>query len=210
MNMLFKSREHAAHLLAARLTAWRGQHPLILAIPRGGVPMGRIVAEALAGELDVVLVRKLGAPFDPEFAIGAVAESGWSFIDPDASGAGVSQAYIQSETLAQMAVMRARREQYTPVRPPIPRQGRIVIVLDDGLATGATMLAALHATRAEAPARLICAAPVASHEALARVKGQCDEVVCLSAPFDFQAVGQFYRSFPQVEDSEAIAALKCC
>ncbi|HJV06219.1 MAG TPA: phosphoribosyltransferase family protein [Chromobacteriaceae bacterium] len=205
--MRFQNREQAAQLLAAELAAWRGKHALVLAIPRGGVPMGRIVADALEGELDVVLVRKIGAPHNPEFAIGAVSESGWSQLSDDAVLAGASERYVQQERELQLEVIRQRRAQYRLVQAPISPTGRNVIVLDDGLATGATMLAALHAVRASRPQWLICAVPVASLEALAQVRRQCDEVVCLHATADFHAVGQFYLDFPQVEDSAAVAAL---
>ncbi len=205
--MMFNDRAHAAGLLAAALQPWQGHHPLVLAIPRGGVPMGEVVADALGGELDVVLVRKLGAPYNPEFAIGAVSESGWSWLADHAGSAGADQAYIEAEIQAQIELMRRRRAQYTPVRPPIDPAGRIVIVVDDGLATGATMIAALHAIRARHPARLICAIPVASIEAAARVQPYCDETVCLHASADFQAVGQFYRHFDQVKDDEVIEIL---
>ena len=206
--MLFHDRNDAADRLAVRLAGHKGQHPLILAIPRGAVPMARRIADALEGEVDVVLVRKLGAPSNPEFAIGAMDESGWTYIADYAASVGATPEYIEQEKARQMATMRKRRAQYTPIRPPIDPAGRTVIVVDDGLATGATMISALHALRAQKPARLICAVPVAPPDTLEKVRPYADEVVCLDAPLSFHAVGQFYADFPQVDDAEVEAILK--
>lgn len=204
---LFKDRADATLALARRLQAYRGLRPLILAIPRGAVPMGQGLAQALDGELDVVLVRKLGAPFSDEFAVGAVDESGQVYRSPHAARAGANDVYIEQEAARQLDILRRRRERYTPLRPPIDPAGRIAIVVDDGLATGATMIAALQAVRARQPARLICAVPVAAPDSLAKVAVLADEVVCLHAPPGFAAVGQFYERFDQVDDDEVAAIL---
>ncbi len=205
--MQFDSRINAARQLARALAHYRGLNPLILAIPRGAVGMGQVIAEELKGELDVVLVRKLRSPFNPEVAIGAVDESGWVYVADHAAHLGADPDYIEREKSVQLDTLRKRRAQYTPAQPPIEAQGRIVIVVDDGLATGASMIAALHAARARNPQRLVCAVPVAAADSLERVRALADEVVCLEVPEEFYAVGQFYRDFSQVEDSAVVAIL---
>ena len=205
---MFQDREHAARRLAKRLERYRGQHPLILAIPRGAVPMARLIASHLDGEMDVVLVRKLRAPLNEELAVGAIDENGGSYIADYAARMGANAEYLEREKLRQLETLKRRREAYTPLRPAINPAGRVVIVVDDGLATGFTMIAALHAVRARKPAKLVCAVPVASEQALRKVTELADEVICLHAPERFYAVGQFYEEFDQVSDDEVVALLK--
>jgi predicted phosphoribosyltransferase len=207
-SAMFRDRNDAASRLADKLKNYKGKNPLILAIPRGAVPMAKTIADKLGGDLDVVLVRKLRAPHQPELAIGAVNESGWTFIADYAELYGANADYIESEKRLQLRTIRQRRAQYTPIRPSIDPAGRIVIVIDDGLATGATMISALHGLRASKPAKLICAVPVAPPDTLLKVADLADEVVCLEAPAFFQAVGQFYQHFPQVDDDEVIEVLQ--
>lgn len=205
--MYFKDRIQAAQMLAQRLKDYAGRNPLVLAIPRGAVPMGKVIADALHGELDVVLVRKLGAPGNPEYAIGAVDETGWAYVTPYAAAAGAGPDYIERQKALELERIRARRAQYSPLRAARDPAGRIVIVVDDGLATGSTMIAALHALTSRRPARLVCAVPVAPPDTIETVAAYCDEIVCLSAPLDFGAVGQFYANFDQVGDDEVIRLL---
>ena len=164
--MIFRDRLDAGQQLAEALAAYRETHPLVLAIPRGGVPLGRVIADALNGDLDVVLVRKLGAPYNPEFAVGAIGESGKVFVADYAEHAGADSRYLAREADRQLATIRRRRAQYDQVHAPVSATGRTVIVVDDGLATGATMGSALQEVRSHQPAKLICAVPVASPEAM--------------------------------------------
>ncbi|OIR17574.1 putative phosphoribosyl transferasec [mine drainage metagenome] len=206
--MIFNNRAEAAYALADKLKEYKGKHPLILAIPRGAVPMAKIIADKLGGSFDVVLVRKLRAPDYQELAIGSVDESGWTYIADYAASVGADSAYIEAEKKIQLDIIKKRRAQYTPIRPHINPTGRIVIVIDDGLATGATMISALHGLHNQKVAKLICAVPVSPPATLKKVAELVDELVCLSAPNDFHAVGQFYLNFPQVEDEEVIEILQ--
>lgn len=207
MTRIFDSRLDAGRRLAKALAAYRGRNPLVLAIPRGAVEIGAMLARELEGELDVVLVKKLRAPVNPELAVGAVDETGWTYLAPHAAMAGADAAYLAKEKAVELEQLRKRRAQYTPTRAPADAAGRVAIVVDDGIATGASMIAALHSVRARNPERLVCAVPVAAPESLEQVHPYADEVVCLEAPESFYAVGQFYRDFPQVEDEDVVALL---
>ncbi len=205
--MPFQNRDEAARLLADRLQAYQGRSPLVLAIPRGAVPMARIIAERLNGDMDVVLVHKLGAPGNPEFAVGSIDERGHVYLSDYANMEGPNGEYLEQEKRAQLQTLAARRKRYTPVRPPLDPAGRVVIVVDDGIATGATMIAALRAVRDAHPARLIAATAVAPPETIKMIRNEADEVVCLETPEFFYAVGEFFSEFDQVSDEQVIAQL---
>lgn len=205
---LFLDREHAAGLLADELSSLRGRRPLVLGIPRGGVPMARLVADRLGGDLDVILVHKLRAPGYPECAIGAVNEAGEVLPGERSLWAMASEEYLAEEVRSQLSLLRRRRELYTPGRLPLDPAGRVVVVVDDGGATGSTMLAALQVVRPLGPQELIAALPVAAVETAQRLQQEADRVVVLATPRDFRAVGPHYGSFPQVSDEEVVGALQ--
>jgi len=205
---VFESRERAAELLALRLMAYRGRNPLVLGIPRGAVVMARVIARELGGQVDVALVHKLRAPRQPELAIGAVDEAGNVALEPFAAEAGATERYVQAERDVQLAGLRARRSAYTPARPALDPRGRVVIVVDDGVATGATMAAALHSLREKGPERLVAAAGVAAAEAVDRLSALADEVAVLEIPHELDAVSLWFQHFPQVEDAEVVALLR--
>ena len=204
--MLFENRAHAGRLLAQRLIDYKGRNPLVLGIPRGAVPMAKIIADFLGGELDVVLAHKLGAPAQPELAVGAIDETGNFFLS--GYGLDIDDGYLEVEKRAQFELLQKRRAHYTPLRQPIDPRDRIVIIVDDGIATGSTITAALRAVRARKPRRLLAAAAVASSEAMRAMSDEADAVVCLNVPADFVAVGQFFRDFSQVSDQEVINILR--
>ncbi|WP_309261148.1 phosphoribosyltransferase [Lysobacter arvi] len=204
----FRDREDAAKALGDALAKYRGHDPLVLAIPRGGVPIGRIVADALGGDLDVVLVRKLGAPGNPELAIGAVDDHGSVVLNENAERAGADRTYIEREAARQLAVIRERSRRFRTLKPAPTIAGRTVIVVDDGLATGATMQAALQTVRAEHPSRLVCAIPVAARDSLTEAAHYADEAVCLATPTPFRAVGVHYKNFGEVSDDQAAELLR--
>jgi predicted phosphoribosyltransferase len=207
MERPFADREEAARVLAEQLSAWRGHHALVLAVPRGGVPMARVIADALGGELDVVLVHKLGAPGNPEYAIGAVEESGHVTLNPDARGL-ANDAELRDEVRRQRGTLQAHRLRYSAGRAAPDPEDRIVIVVDDGVATGSTLLAALHAIRERRPRRLIAAAGVAPRRTAERLRQAADEVVCGREPADLFAVGAFFEEFSQVSDAQVEELLR--
>jgi putative phosphoribosyl transferase len=204
--MYFQNREEAAHLLAERLSVYRGHNPLVLGVPRGAVPMAAIIAEALDGELDVVLVRKLRAPGQAELAIGAIDEDGRVLKGTYFEVA--SDAYVREEIHIQQEILRMRRALYTHAMQAIGPAGRTVIIVDDGLATGSSMLAAIRSVKARGAKRIIVAVGVAPASSMARLAAAVDEVVCLYSTDDFDAVGQFFEDFSEVTDHEVVAALE--
>ena len=205
--MTFRNREEAAALLAERLNRYRGQRPLVLGIPRGGVPMARLVADRLEGDLDVMLVHKLRAPFQPELAIGSIDESGRVYLTAFAEELAIDARTMDVEKRAQLDTLRKRRERYTAVRPPLDPKGRTVILVDDGLATGSTAIAAVRAARAQGAARIVVAVGVAPPDTITRLRAEADEVVCLHAPAGFGAVGEFFIDFSEVTDDDVVRSL---
>jgi putative phosphoribosyl transferase len=210
-EVLFRDRSEAGQKLAGRLMHLAGARPLVLALPRGGVPVGFEIAEALDAPLDLVLVRKIGAPFQPELALGAVVDGGRAetVLNEDlVREFQISERYLADESARQLEEIERRRASYLAGRASVPVEGRTAIVVDDGIATGATMEAALRATRRAAPQRLVLAVPVAPPETLERLRPQVDEVVCLAMPRVFGAIGAFYDDFRQLSDEQVIDLLR--
>ena len=209
---LFRNREDAALALAGRLAAMKLAPPLVLlALPRGGVPMAALIATRLGAALDLLLVRKIGAPWQPELAVAAVVDCGQPEVVVDetlAAQTGADAAYIRQQTGTQWQEILRRRALYLGGRAPVPVQGATVILVDDGVATGTTVRAALKALRRCGAARLVLAVPVAPRETLAALRGEFDDVVCLAEPEPFLAVGAHYVEFAQVDDGEVLAALR--
>lgn len=208
--MIYSDRQEAGAALAQRVAAKHYHAPAVLALPRGGVPIGAAVARALGAPLGLVLVRKIGIPGDEEFALGAIAEGNPPELVLDKSVLAtlhVPQDYIDTAKAAALREIERRRRIYSGSHPPLLLAGRTAIVTDDGIATGSTMLAALQAVRRQRPARLVLAVPLASREALERLAHVADEVICLHTPEPFASVGQFYEYFPQLRDEEVVALL---
>lgn len=208
---IFADRDEAGRLLAEQLAQANLDAPLVLALPRGGVPVAAQIAMRVEAPLDVAFVRKLGAPGESELAIGAVSDGDPPEIVLNAQlveELGVSAEFISSAVARELAAIGQRRRDYADVRPEVEPSGRTVIVVDDGIATGMTMQAALRGLRRRNPARLIVAVPVASRDALAMLRQEADDVVYLSAPRRFGSVGSFYRVFEQVSDADVATLLK--
>lgn len=201
---MFLDRVDAGRQLAQRLMQYAGRDDVIvLGIPRGGVPVAFEVAQALHAPLDILLVRKLGTPGEKELAMGAIASGGVRILNESViRDLGISDAEVQAALAEQETELKRREELFRGVRPPVSVQGKIAIIVDDGIATGSSMLAAIEALRALHPKKIIVATPVAPPQAEARMKPAADEFVCASTPEWFFAIGEFYESFPQTEDDE--------
>lgn len=206
--MLFTDRDDAGRRLGTALQMYAADGPVVLGLPRGGVPVAFHVAHALGAPLDVIVVRKLGVPYQPELAFGAIGEGGVRVISDDIVRRGrLSPQDIASVEQAEQAELTRRAARYRAGRPQQDLHGRTVIVVDDGIATGATAAAACQVVRAQGATRVVMAAPVAPPDALARVAAVADEVVCLSTPPGFSSVGQWYRDFSQTPDEEVVSLL---
>lgn len=199
--MIFKNRIEAAHLLADKLQAYKHKNAIVLAIPRGGVPMGYVLAKQLHLPLDVVLSKKIGHPLHKEFAIGAVTLK--SLVLSDAANE-VSISYIEEETKKIRTLLSKRYQDYYGNKPPLELKDKILIIVDDGIATGNTIISTIEMLHKEEPKKIVVAIPVSSQSALQKLKKTpfIDEIICLSTPVNFRAVGQFYRHFDQVDDVE--------
>jgi putative phosphoribosyl transferase len=207
---MFRNRQHAGELLAVHLGCYRGQpQTVLLALPRGGVPVAAVIARELMLPLEVLPVQKLGAPRQPELAIGAVAADDLVVLDRSAiASMGISQAEIDSAIERERAELLRRRQAYQGERPSLGLKGQTVILVDDGLATGYTMLAAIRSVRRQEPARVVVAVPVAPRETLEMLRREVDELVCVHVPQRLIAVGQFYEDFSQVGDEQVLEALR--
>lgn len=211
--MRFRDRRQAGHELAERLRARRDEgalpDPVVLALPRGGVAVAQEVARVLDAPLDVLVVRKIGAPFHEEYGLGAMAGDEVPLFDPDALGRlGLSEEDLAPVVERERTELRRREALYRQGRPAPELEDRTVIVVDDGLATGSTARAALRSVRRQNPARLVFAAPVAAPEGAELMRREADEVVCLSEPAGFMAVGQWYDDFEQLTDDDVLTALQ--
>lgn len=200
--MHFKNRTEAGIQLASELLHYRGQDVVVLAVPRGGLPVGAMVARALNAPLDVALAKKIGHPYNPEYAIGAV-----SLVDRVLNNAeGVSREYIDKMSTRIREQLKERYEKFHQERPSVSLKDKIVILVDDGIATGNTIVVLTALLKQQRPAKIVVAVPVAPLSAIEKLRssGNIDEVICLHSPYDFQAVGQYYDHFYQVSDDEAI------
>ena len=205
----FAGRDEAGKLLASHLGKFRNQGAVVLGIPRGGVIIAVRIAQELRMDFDVVLSHKLGAPYNPELAIGAVCEDGTFFVNSQiASHTGADPNYIEMEKTRQVERMTRRVEQYRRILPKLDLRDKVAIITDDGIATGASMQAAAWAVRREKPRKIVLAIPVGPEDSVMEISKDADETVCLRCPPYFAALSQFYLEFEQVEDSALLEILE--
>ncbi len=209
--MPFKDRSDAGRKLAKALAGYKEQQPVILALPRGGVTVAAEVAAALSAPLDLILVRKIGVPFQPELAMGAVVDGGAPIIvrnEDVIKLAGIDESKFKATCDGELAEIERRRQRYLGSRQRADVSGRTAIVIDDGIATGATIRAALRASRMRNPKKLVLAVPVAPTDTVAELRSEADDVICLEDHEFFGAIGAYYTDFSQVSDEEVIDILK--
>jgi putative phosphoribosyl transferase len=205
----YADRRDAGRRLAERLSALAAEKPVVVALPRGGVPVAKEIADALDAPLEILAVRKLGSPQNPEYGIGAVAEDGTTVVDAEAAAVvGVRNGELDEIVAREVTELARRVRAYRGDRPPLDLENRTVIVVDDGVATGLTDTAALRAVRRRRPRRLVLAVPVCSPDSLGRLRKEADEVVCLRTPPLLRGVSQYYRDFSQVSDEEVLRDLQ--
>jgi len=206
--MLFKDRLEAGEKLAEILSDYRGERAAVIAVPRGGVEVGYAIASKLDIPLEVTVPRKIGSPMDPELAVGAVAEDGTIYVEEEVSRMlGVGEDWIRIEAERELQEVRRRLEIYRGGKPLPSLEGYTILLVDDGIATGATIIATARFLRKLNPEKLIIAAPVAPPEVLPKLSKEADDIRCLETPTPFFAIGQFYQSFPQLSDSEVLEYL---
>jgi putative phosphoribosyl transferase len=201
---MFHDRTQVGKLLAEEIRKLKIVSPIVLAIPRGGLPVAREIALALKAPLDLVITRKIGAPGEPEFAIGAVTQDGEVIVDREVvKSLGISEAYLKQESARKVHEIKERMQKYRGERPYPNLAGKTVIIVDDGVATGNTVLAAIESVKKKKPAGIILAIGVAPPETATKLSKVVDRVICLDTPEPFYAIGEFYENFEQVEDEEA-------
>jgi putative phosphoribosyl transferase len=210
-ELIFNDRKDAGLKLSKALAKYKSESPVVLAIPRGGVPVGYEVAHVLDAPLDIIVARKLGAPGEPELGLGAIVDGDHpeTVLNQNVVAAvGVSEQYLRAEIQSQLKEIRRRQKIYRKGRPAIDVSGRIAIVVDDGIATGGSIRAALRGVRRLSPKKVVLAVPVAPAETIEALRPEADDVVCLSTPPDFIAIGEFYLDFSQTSDQEVIQLLE--
>lgn len=209
-EMIFRNREEAGRRLATKLPSYKAiKNLIVLGIPRGGIVIGKQLSQALNCPLDIIVTKKIGAPGNPELAIGAVGAMDEPVVNEElAARVRADEKYLQKEVTSRQAEVKRRIKEYRGDKPPLNLKNKIVIITDDGVATGATMEAAVEVVRQQEPKKIIVAIPVVARDSLKKIEEKADEVIYLDAPIMFFAVGQFYQEFPQISDEEVIKLLK--